>query len=164
MILAVIFDLDGTLVETEELKALSYARAARELRSTLREDEVVDAFKDYVGRSRQEVATGLMEHFGLGDAARARMAEFGVEAPWQAFVQVRLRVYERLLADHDLIVSHRYPHNIALLHEVRRLGYPTALSTMSHPGQVRHVLSILGLGKEFDVVATRASCRRRCGV
>ena len=27
MILAVIFDLDGTLVETEELKALSYARA-----------------------------------------------------------------------------------------------------------------------------------------
>lgn len=160
MILAVIFDLDGTLVETEELKALSYARAARELRSTLREDEVVDAFKDYVGRSRQEVATGLMEHFGLGDAARARMAEFGVEAPWQAFVQVRLRVYERLLADHDLIVSHRYPHNIALLHEVRRLGYPTALSTMSHPGQVRHVLSILGLGKEFDVVATRDDVER----
>jgi beta-phosphoglucomutase-like phosphatase (HAD superfamily) len=32
MILAVIFDLDGTLVETEELKALSYARAAVELR------------------------------------------------------------------------------------------------------------------------------------
>jgi beta-phosphoglucomutase-like phosphatase (HAD superfamily) len=30
--LAFIFDLDGTLVETEELKALSYARAAAELR------------------------------------------------------------------------------------------------------------------------------------
>ena len=28
MIDAVIFDLDGTLVETEELKSLSYARAA----------------------------------------------------------------------------------------------------------------------------------------
>ena len=34
VIQAVIFDLDGTLVETEELKALSYARAARELRPT----------------------------------------------------------------------------------------------------------------------------------
>ena len=32
MILAIIFDLDGTLVETEELKALSYARAVVELR------------------------------------------------------------------------------------------------------------------------------------
>jgi beta-phosphoglucomutase-like phosphatase (HAD superfamily) len=71
-----------------------------------------------------------------------------------------MRVYERLLADHDLIVAHRYPHNIALLREVRRLGYPTALSTMSHPGQVRHVLDILGLLDEFDVVATRDDVAR----
>jgi beta-phosphoglucomutase len=155
VILAVIFDLDGTLVETEELKALSYARAARELRPTLREADVVDAFRDFVGLSRQEVATGLMRRFGLEDAARTRMEEFETEAPWQAFVQIRMRVYERLLADHNLIVAHRYPHNIALLHEVRRLGYPTALSTMSHPGQVRHVLDILGLSDDFDVVATR---------
>lgn len=46
MILAVIFDLDGTLVETEELKALSYARATVELRPELREAEVVEAFKE----------------------------------------------------------------------------------------------------------------------
>jgi beta-phosphoglucomutase len=32
---AFVFDLDGTLVETEELKALSYARAAAELRPDL---------------------------------------------------------------------------------------------------------------------------------
>lgn len=160
MIRAVIFDLDGTLVETEELKALSYARAAAELRPTLREAEVVDAFKDYVGLSRQDVATGLMVRFGLEVAARARMTEFGVKAPWQAFVQVRLRVYERLLADHDLILAHRYPHNISLLHEVRWLGYPTGLCTMSHPGQVRHVLAILGLAQEFDVVATRDDVER----
>ena len=32
MIRAVIFDLDGTLVQTETLKAISYARAAVELR------------------------------------------------------------------------------------------------------------------------------------
>jgi len=32
MFRAAIFDLDGTLVETEELKALSYAQAAVELR------------------------------------------------------------------------------------------------------------------------------------
>ena len=31
MIRAMIFDLDGTLVQTERLKALSYARAAVEL-------------------------------------------------------------------------------------------------------------------------------------
>lgn len=31
IIRAMIFDLDGTLVQTEKLKALSYAKAAREL-------------------------------------------------------------------------------------------------------------------------------------
>jgi beta-phosphoglucomutase len=160
VIRAVIFDLDGTLVETEELKALSYARAARELRPTLREADVVDAFRDFVGLSRQDVANGLLVRFGLEDAARARMEELGAGAPWQAFVQVRMHVYERLLSDHDLIVAHRYPHNIAVLHEVRRLGYPTALSTMSHPGQVRHVLEILGFSDEFDVVATRDDVKR----
>ncbi len=155
MISAIIFDLDGTLVETEKLKALSYARAAVELRPDLGEADVVEAFKDLVGLSRQEVATALVQRFGLEEAARERMAEFEVRTLWQAFVQVRLRIYEALLADPDLILSHRYPHNIALLYEVRRGGYPTGLSTMSHCEQARRVLAILGLTDEFDVVATR---------
>ena len=64
MILAVIFDLDGTLVETEELKARSYARAAIELRPELHEAEVIEAFKDLIGLSRQEVAVVLKWRFG----------------------------------------------------------------------------------------------------
>ncbi len=48
MIRAFVFDLDGTLVETEELKALSYARATTELRPDLNEGQVVAAFGDLV--------------------------------------------------------------------------------------------------------------------
>jgi phosphoglycolate phosphatase-like HAD superfamily hydrolase len=131
MIRAFVFDLDGTLVETEELKALSYARAAAELRPNLNEAEMIEAFKDLVGLSRQEVAIGLMRRFGLENAARSCMAKFGVATPWQAYVQIRLRIYETLLADPNIVLAHRYPHNIALLCEVRREGYPTALAT--HP-------------------------------
>ncbi len=99
MIQAMIFDLDGTLVQTERLKALSYARAAVELcPHTISETEVVEAFKDVVGLSRREVAMALTERFDLEEKARARMDEFGVSAPWQAFVQVRLRFYEAMLA------------------------------------------------------------------
>ena len=50
MIPATIFDLDGTLVQTERLKALSYAHAAVELcPHNLTEAEVVQAFKEVVG-------------------------------------------------------------------------------------------------------------------
>src|SRR5919202_1865884 len=155
MIRAFAFDLDGTLVETEELKALSYARAAAELRPGLNEGEVIEAFKDLVGLSRQEVAVGLMRRFGLEDAARERMVGFGVDRPWQAYVQLRLRIYETLLADPNIVLAHRYPHNIDLLCEVRREGYPTALATQSHREQARRVLDILGLTREFDVIVTR---------
>src|SRR3989441_8722897 len=155
MIRAVIFDLDGTLVETEELKALSYARAAFELRPDINEAEVVEAFKDVVGLSRQEVAMALLQRFGLEAAARARMAEFGVSAPWQAYVQVRQPIYEAMLKDPELLRKQQWPHNIALLHEFRRLGYPIALATMSYREQVKHVLQVLGLSDAFDFVATR---------
>ena len=155
MIRAFVFDLDGTLVETEELKALSDARAAAELRPDLNEGEVIEAFKDLVGLSRQEVALGLMRRFGLEDAARGRMEGFGVDTPWQAFVQMRLRIYETLLADPNIVLTHSYPHNIGLLRDVRRVGYPTALATQSHRAQARRVLDILGLADEFDVVVTR---------
>jgi beta-phosphoglucomutase len=155
MIRAFVFDLDGTLVETEELKALSYARAARELRPDLKEGEVTEAFKDLVGLSRQEVAVGLMHRFGLEGAARDRMAEFGVSAPWQAYVQMRLRIYETLVADPELVLAQSYRHNIALLQSVRRKRFLTALATQSHREQARRVLGILGLAGEFDVVVTR---------
>ena len=61
MIEAMIFDLDGTLVQTERLKALSYARAAVELcPHTVDEAEVVEAFKkqvEFFSREAAEVIT-----------------------------------------------------------------------------------------------------------
>ena len=155
MIRAFVFDLDGTLVETEKLKALAYARAATELRPDLDEHEVGAAFADFVGLSRQEVAVGLMRRFDLEDAARARMAEFGVEKPWQAYVRIRLRIYEALLSDPDRVRAVRYPHNLALLGDVRRRGYLTALATQSHREEALRVLEILGITDQFDVIATR---------
>lgn len=153
MISAIIFDLDGTLIETEELKALSYARAAAELRPGVVEDEVISAYsEDLVGHSRQEVATGLVQRFGLEAAARERQ-EPG-EEPWQVLVRVRNEIYEDLLGDSDLLLEKRYPHNIELLRELRGEGYPVACATMSHRYQVDNMLEVLGVSGEFEVVAT----------
>jgi len=150
-----IFDLDGTLVQTERLKALSYARAAVELcPRKLDEAEVVEVFRDVVGLPRREVAVALMARFGLEDAARARIPEFGVSAPWQAFVQVRLCYYEQMLADPEVLRRNQWPHNVALLHEARQAGCKTGLATMSRCEQARRVLEVLDLAHAFDFIAT----------
>jgi hypothetical protein len=120
MIRCMIFDLDGTLVQTEKLKALSYARAVIELcPNEIGEIQVVEAFQQVVGLDRHEVALALIDRFGLEEAARTRMAEFGVSTPWQAFMQVRLKHYEAMLADPQTIRKSVWPHNLALLNEAR---------------------------------------------
>jgi beta-phosphoglucomutase len=169
VIKAMIFDLDGTLVQTERLKALSYARAAIELCSfgstqdrpyALSEPDVVAAFKELVGLSRRKVAQGLIERFGLREAARLRMAEFGVKTPWQAFVQVRMRYYEAMLADPEVLRENQWPHNVALLQTARQVGCKVGLATMSRCQQAQLVLEILDLRDAFDFVATRDDVER----
>ncbi|HEY6582516.1 MAG TPA: HAD family hydrolase [Rubrobacter sp.] len=116
---------------------------------------MVAGFGGLVGLSRQEVAVDLMRGFGLEDAARPRVAEFGVDRPWQAYVRIRLGIYEKMLGDPKLIQEHPYPRSIALLRSVRGEGFSTALATQSHREHAWRVLSVLGLADEFDVVVTR---------
>ncbi len=151
-----IFDLDGTLVQTERLKAISYAKAAVELcPHELDLEMVIEAFKDVVGRSRREVSTTLMERFDLEERTRALQGEMGLSAPWQAFVQVRLRIYEEMISDPRVLQENQWPHNIDLLVRVQQRGCRVALATMSDCERARHVLRVLGLLDAFEFIATR---------
>ncbi|HKX17069.1 MAG TPA: HAD family phosphatase [bacterium] len=154
MIHAFVFDLDGTLAETERLKALSYAAAARELRPDLTDEQVVDAFREFVGQTRDDMARNLTTRLGLDEAARARMAEFGVTQPWQVLSAMRVRRYQAMLAEPEILRRERYPHNIDLLHWARDQGYRTALCSMSHRDEVQKVLAALDLSECFDTIAS----------
>lgn len=154
MIRLLIFDLDGTLVETERLKAESYAKAAHELDEGIAEEKVVEAYKDVVGLSREAVATALMERFGLEDAARQRLDEFGASEPWGAFVGVRLRYYHAMLDDAELIRSHRWPITTALLRHAHAYACKVALATTSTRDTADKVLRALGFSDAFDFTAT----------
>lgn len=156
MITTVIFDLDGTLVQTEKLKALSYAKAAVDLcPKRLSEDQVVEAFKDVVGLSRREVATTLMERFDLEEKSKSLMDEYEVDKPWRAYVQLRLEHYHDMLEDPETLLNNRWPYAIELLDIANAHGCKVALATMSHCEQANKVLGILELKEKFALVATR---------
>ncbi|HEY62164.1 MAG TPA: hypothetical protein G4N95_05880, partial [Anaerolineae bacterium] len=83
----VIFELDGTLLKTERLKAISYAKAIVDLcPSDITQENVLEAFNNVVGLSRQEV----IDHYALEEQAMKIMKEFQVKKPWQAFSQLRI--------------------------------------------------------------------------
>lgn len=152
---SVIFDLDGTLIQTEKLKARSYARATEELRpEAVDGEDVVDAYRDLVGRSRRAVATAMVERFDLADAAGRRMDEFGVGTPWQVLVQIRLGYYRELVEDPEVLRRNRWPASLEILERVDRRGCSTGLATMSGCDDARRVLAALGVADRFDFVAT----------
>jgi HAD superfamily hydrolase (TIGR01549 family) len=153
---AVIFDLDGTLIQTEKIKAHSYSKALQDISPyVIKEEDVFEVFKSLVGLSRAEVASGLLNRFNLESAAGERMAEFGVTTPWQAFVQIRLKYYEQLILDSQVIRDNTWPYAMSLLRGVRRVGYKIGLATMSYCPQVNHILDALDLRESFHFVASR---------
>jgi beta-phosphoglucomutase-like phosphatase (HAD superfamily) len=155
MIRGIIFDLDGTLVQTEFLKASSYASAAVELsHNTVSETEVMEVYKEVVGLSRQEVAQKLLKRFELEGLATGKMSEFHVATPWQAFAQMRMIAYQLLLDDPKILHDNICPYNVGLLRWAKKRGYLTGLATMSHCSEASRVLQILNLNKELDFIAT----------
>ncbi len=143
MTCAVLFDLDGTLVQTEELKARSYAEAARALDPAVRADDVVAAFSHLAGCSREEVARGLVDRFHLPGTP-------------ERLVELRLERYDAMLGDAALIRRQALGAAIALLGRVRREGLRTGLTTMSDPAHASLILNALGLAGDFEAVITPA--------
>ena len=143
MICAVLFDLDGTLVQTEELKARSYAEAARKLDPAVDEPAVVAEFSHLAGQSREAVARKLMTRFHLAGT-------------WERFVELRLERYDAMLADADLLRRQALPAALALLARLRKSGVRTALTTMSDPEHARQILAALGLSAAFEAIITPA--------
>lgn len=142
MIRAIVFDLDGTLVQTEALKAISYARAAKQIKPELTEDQVVQRYDDMIGRSRNEVAQALVERFGL-------------DITWQGLIDIRMKIYNAMLADQNLVKKQEFPFATGLLKKVKGMGYPTGLCTMSYAPETAVVLKALDVGQYLDVVVTR---------
>ncbi len=156
MLRLMIFDLDGTLLKTEELKALSYAKAAVQLCPyTISEDDVIEAFKNVVGQSRQEVAKFLIDKFDLESKAKNYMQDFHVSIAWQAYIQLRLKFYNEMLSHPQTLINNQWEHNVGLLNLARDAGCHTALATMSYREQVIHILSVLNWSDKFDFIATR---------
>ena len=145
------FDLDGTLVQSERLKARSYARAAHVLREDVDPAEVEEAFGDVVGLSREDVATSLLDRFELAEAARQR--DDRVE-PWEAYVNVRLAIYDEMTHDPAVIQGEACPYAGAVARRARDLARHVALVTTSDREATDAVLCALELATCFDLVLT----------
>ena len=154
MIKAVIFDLDGTLIQTEVLKASSYAKAIAQLSNNkIQEQEVLDVFEKYVGLSRPEVVAGLR-----GEFHKVLIEELGVDETdtmEERIISARLSIYSDMLDDEQLLSNFFCSYSLGLLRKAHQDGFKVALATMSHLTEASKVIEILGIRDQLDFILTR---------
>ena len=161
MIRAILFDLDGTLVQSEKLKALSYAMAVQRLRGLPGPDaRAVEAYRAIVGSSRDAASRYVMEQLGLEPDLRRIMEREGKSEPEQVLTAMRTSIYNEMVSDPKVLKGHRWPHTVELLRLAKRELCQTGLATMSYRTEVLHALRSLNLERSLDVIVTREDVRQ----
>ena len=155
MIRAMIFDLDGVLVQTEKLKARAYALAVQQIRN-LPEPEIKasEAYREVVGAQREVTSRHVMDKLGLEGELRQLMPQYGVAEPWEVLTAVRYQIYDKMVNDPQVIRDNQWPYTVKLLTVAKDTGCLTALTTLSRRKDVVHVISSLGIEHLLNVVLT----------
>ena len=151
MIRAFIFDLDGTLVETEMLKAQAYAAVSQDLLGLDGPDErAIDLYRGIVGATDETAARAMVD--GLGLASKLLHAE---GEPWQALRLLQSERYRAEFATGDGLRSAAYPRTIDLLRQQAASGMIVAVATSSFTAQARRVTVELGIEQLLDALVGR---------
>ena len=95
MIKAMLFDLDGTLVQSEKLKAFTYATAVQQLHGLPEPDHrAIEAYREVVGAARDVASRHITDSLGLDSDLRPLMIQHGVSEPWEVLSAMRKEIHE----------------------------------------------------------------------
>ncbi len=153
MIAAVIFDLDGTLIKSERLKAHSYHQAIQELgRSDVSLDQVTEVYQKVIGQTRHVISSQIMDAFGLEKLCLPLMAQYGADKPAGVLTAMRLRIYDKLVADDSTLRENQWPYAVDLVNAAHSNGCRIGLATSSLTAEAVRVLKALDLTDTFEAV------------
>ncbi len=156
MIKAMMFDMDGVLVQNEKLKALSVAMAVQRLRGLPEPDPAgIEAYRDMVGASREVVSRHIVDKLGLEPDLRPLLAEYGTSETWEVLGNMRRAIYDEMVADPQVVRDNQWPHTVALLRVAKENNCRTGLATLSARTEALHFVRSLDLEGSLDVVLAR---------
>ena len=161
MIRAIMFDLDGVVVQSEKLKAQAYAMAVQRLRGLSEPDpRAIEAYRTVVGASREVAAQSVIDQLELEPDLRPLMAKYGVSEPHQVLTEIRTGIYNEIVEDPQVLRDNQWPHTVSLLRLAKESGCRTGLATSSALDMTLHALRALDLERSLDLVLTREDVQK----
>ncbi len=156
MIRAFIYDLDGTLLQTELLKARAYAEVVgRLLRRDGPENWALDVYRAKVGSPDEAIARSMIDTFRL-EAPIASVAD-SPESPWETLHRLRTTAYLRTHGAPKELRRVRFQPVLDTLHRAAGSGLAVAVATSSYKDEARRVLTALGALKCLSLLLGRDS-------
>ncbi len=153
LIKAFIFDMDGTLIDSERLYEGVYADVVTQLSPTpVDRRQVTKEYVKYIGKPREAICKGFVAYFGLEDACRDLMPRYGVDEPWQALEAMRVSMYQEMISDPGFIVDNSIAHNVDLARWAAAQGQRLALATSSFSHEAVQILEALDLHGRMELV------------
>lgn len=143
---AVAFDMDGVLINSELLKAKSYAIAAKSIKSDIPESSVIKAYRDALGGTTTEVSSSIVDQFRLNCE--------GQDNANRLLARRHRKEYENLLDDADQLRRNCFPEAIKTLDLCREKGIPTALVTGSSRDNMDAIVRALEINNRFKFILT----------
>ncbi len=156
MIRAILFDLDGTLVQSERLKAQAYAMAVQNLLGLPEPDaRAIEAYRQVVGSSREVASKHIVDTLGLETQLQPLTGQYNVSAPWDVLTGMRKSIYDDMMADPQVVRDNQWPHTVGLLRIAGEAHCRTAVATMSRRQEALHVLRALDIERSVDLLLAR---------
>ena len=130
---AVIFDMDGVLIDSEPLHLIAYQDVLGPFGVSYTEEHN----SQYLGKKDREIAPLIISHFGI-------------DADPNELVKEKDARLQQLLREHP------YPRAgvVEVLEEARRLSIRTAVASSSSLSTIRLIVNTLGISDFFDCFAS----------
>ena len=153
MIKAFIFDMDGTLIDSERLYEGVYADLIAQLSSApVERRRITKEYVKYIGKPREAICRGFVEHFGLETACERLMPRYDADEPWQALEAMRVNMYQDMISDPQFVVDNSIAHNLDLARWAAAQGQRLALATSSFSYEAAQILEALDLYGRMELV------------
>lgn len=128
-----LFDLDGTLIDNEHLKAQAFS-------------ETIEKFG---GKSHASIYKEVMGMDGE-TISRHFMKKANIQIDMQDYLDMYKDIYQNLL-ETGLVIK---PGAVSFINETKNKGLKLAIVSSANSSSVNYIIDALNIGKHFDVVIT----------
>tara|TARA_B110000438_G_scaffold267855_1_gene283016 strand:+ start:1632 stop:2381 length:750 start_codon:yes stop_codon:yes gene_type:complete len=149
---ALIFDMDGTLVNTEKLKFKTYNYFLNQI-GLNKENELFEVYISLVGSTDLDAAKKIFTHFKINKFLTH--SKYDVKEPWVIFYSEILDIFYSNIGTDIAVKNEIFKETLAILDLGENLNKKIAVATSSTTKEATRILKVISVFNKLDCLVTK---------